>query len=85
MEAFDSGVTIEDIYLHILEPAEKELGRLWLEKRITVGQEHFTSAVTQLVMSLLYYPCIIRILLKYQKRRGRSSAAAHQVSCMKSG
>lgn len=58
VDTFAAGAAIEDIYINILEPVQNELGRLWLEGRISVGQEHFASGVTQLVMSQLYYPYI---------------------------
>ncbi len=58
MDAFEGGVSIRDMYLQVLEPVQHEIGRLWQINKITVAQEHFTSGVTQLVMSLLYYPHI---------------------------
>uniref|UniRef100_A0A7C5Y877 B12-binding domain-containing protein n=1 Tax=Fervidobacterium nodosum TaxID=2424 RepID=A0A7C5Y877_9BACT len=38
----------------IFEPALKEVGLLWQMNRITVAQEHYFTAVTQLIMSQLY-------------------------------
>lgn len=58
MESFHAGMGIEDIYLHVLQPVQYEIGRLWQTNQITVAQEHFCSAVTQLIMSQLYYPHI---------------------------
>ncbi len=49
-----SKMSIPEIYLDILEPVQKEVGRLWHANEITVAQEHYISSVTQLVMSQLY-------------------------------
>ncbi len=52
-EAF-SEMSVPEIYLNILEPVQKEVGRLWHANEITVAQEHYISSVTQLVISQLY-------------------------------
>ena len=49
-----SEMSVPDIYLNILEPVQKEVGRLWHANQISVAQEHYVSSVTQLVMSQLY-------------------------------
>ncbi len=48
----ESGV--KDIYLHVFQSSLYEIGRLWQENRITVAQEHYFTAATQLIMSQLY-------------------------------
>lgn len=53
MEEIDAGITIHDIYLGVFQPAQHELGRLWQLNRVSVAQEHFCTAATQMVMSLL--------------------------------
>ncbi len=58
MEAFSDGMPIHDIYLLVLQPVQYEIGRLWQTNRITVAQEHFASAMTQMIMSQMYYPHI---------------------------
>jgi methanogenic corrinoid protein MtbC1 len=45
---------VEDIYTGLLQEAQYEVGRLWEANEISVAQEHYSTAVTQLVMSLLY-------------------------------
>lgn len=52
-EALDE-MSIAEIYLNILQPVQKEVGRLWHVNKITVAQEHYISSVTQLVISQLY-------------------------------
>lgn len=53
MDEVDAGTPIRDIYLGIFQPAQHELGRLWQLNRISVAQEHFCTAATQMIMSLL--------------------------------
>lgn len=53
-EAAAGGVDIAQIYTQVFQPTQLELGRLWQANLITVAQEHYATAVTQLVMSRLY-------------------------------
>lgn len=53
-DAIDGGASIRDIYRHVFEPVQHEIGRLWQLNRITVAQEHFCTAVTQQAMTMLY-------------------------------
>jgi methanogenic corrinoid protein MtbC1 len=46
--------SVEHIYTGLLQEAQYEIGRLWEANEISVAQEHYSTAVTQLVMSLLY-------------------------------
>lgn len=50
----DSGVLVKDIYESIFQPVQWEIGRLWQLNKISVAQEHFCTAATQLIMSQLY-------------------------------
>lgn len=54
LHAVEAGVPVKDIYLHVFQPTQYELGRLWQTNQISVAQEHYGTAVTQLIMSLLY-------------------------------
>lgn len=55
MEAIeDRGISIKDIYIHVFQTVQYELGRLWQLNEITVAQEHYATAVTQMIMSQLY-------------------------------
>ena len=47
-------VSIKDLYLHVFTKVLYEIGRYWAMRKITVGQEHFATAVTVYTMSLLY-------------------------------
>jgi methanogenic corrinoid protein MtbC1 len=54
LQAVDIGIPIKDIYLHVFQSCQHEIGRLWQTNQISVAQEHFCSAATQLIMSQLY-------------------------------
>ena len=54
LHAADGGTPVKDIYLHVFQRTQGEVGRLWQTNRITVAKEHYCSAATQLIMSLLY-------------------------------
>jgi methanogenic corrinoid protein MtbC1 len=54
LDAVESGVAIQDIYLHVFQPALYEIGRLWQAKQISVAREHYCTAVTQMIMSQLF-------------------------------
>lgn len=54
LDAVEGGVDIRDIYLHVFQPAQREVGRLWQVNRLSVAQEHFCTAATQLIMSQLH-------------------------------
>jgi methanogenic corrinoid protein MtbC1 len=54
LAAVDGGVPLRDIYRHVLEPVQHEIGRLWQLNRISVAQEHFCTAATQQIMTVLY-------------------------------
>jgi methanogenic corrinoid protein MtbC1 len=53
-DAVESGASIKDIYCHVFESCQREIGRLWQLNSATVAQEHYCTASTQLVMALLY-------------------------------
>ena len=53
LKAVDAGLAIGDVYEHVLQPAQIELGRMWHAGDITVADEHFASAITQAIMSIL--------------------------------
>ncbi len=54
LDAVAGGSAVRDIYLHVFQPVQREVGRLWQTNRISVAEEHYCSAATQLVMSQLY-------------------------------
>jgi MerR family transcriptional regulator, light-induced transcriptional regulator len=54
MDAVGSGTDIRDIYLSVFQPAQHEIGRLWQINKLSVAQEHYCTAATQMIMSQLY-------------------------------
>lgn len=50
----EQGVSVRDIYLRVFQPAQHEVGRLWQMNQLSVAQEHYCTAATQLIMSQLY-------------------------------
>lgn len=54
LNAVDEGVEVRDIYLNVFETSQQEVGRLWQINRLSVAQEHYCTAATQLIMSQLY-------------------------------
>jgi MerR family transcriptional regulator, light-induced transcriptional regulator len=54
LEAVERGAPVKEIYRHVFQPVQCEIGLLWQHAKITVAQEHYCTAATQLVMSQLY-------------------------------
>jgi len=48
------GIPVKEIYTEIFQPAQYEIGRLWQTNKISVAQEHYCTAATQLIMAQLY-------------------------------
>jgi methanogenic corrinoid protein MtbC1 len=53
LDAVDQPESVRDIYLHVLMPAQVELGRMWQSGEINVADEHFGSYTTKTVMTQL--------------------------------
>jgi len=53
MDAVEHGLSIQDAYLHVLLPAQAEVGRLWHLNIISVSEEHLVSYTTQRLMATL--------------------------------
>jgi methanogenic corrinoid protein MtbC1 len=54
LRAVEDGVSVKDIYLHVFQRSQREIGRLWQMNQLSVAQEHYCTAATQLIMSQLY-------------------------------
>ena len=54
LSAVDEGVSVKEIYLHVFQPVQREIGRLWQTNQVSVAQEHYCTAATQMIMSQLY-------------------------------
>lgn len=69
MDAVAAGTPVKDVYLGVFQPVQYEVGRLWQTNEISVAQEHYCTAATQLIMSQLY-PHIFAL-----DRKGRTMVA----------
>ncbi len=52
--AIAQGIGVREIYLEVFQKSLYEIGRLWQLNDVSVAQEHFCTAATQLIMSQLY-------------------------------
>jgi MerR family transcriptional regulator, light-induced transcriptional regulator len=53
LQKFKTGLTIQDLFKRVIYPVQREVGRLWQENRITVLQEHYCTAATDLLIARL--------------------------------
>ena len=53
-EGIARGHSVPTLHLHVITPAQQEIGRLWQQNVIHVAQEHAATAISQLVVSHLY-------------------------------
>ena len=54
LDAADAGIGVKALYLNVFQRTQYEIGRLWQTNHISVAQEHYCTAATQLIMSQLY-------------------------------
>jgi MerR family transcriptional regulator, light-induced transcriptional regulator len=54
MKLLNHSEKVKNIYLNVFQPVQYEIGRLWQTNQISVAQEHFCTAATQMIMSQLY-------------------------------
>lgn len=54
MDLVSSDYPIQDIYLEIFQESQHEIGKLWKANKITIAEEHYCTAATQLIMGQLY-------------------------------
>jgi methanogenic corrinoid protein MtbC1 len=54
VDSVAAGASVRDIYLRVLGPTQREVGRLWHANEISVAKEHYVTAVTQASMAHLY-------------------------------
>lgn len=53
-QAVEAGAGVKQIYLQVFQQTQHEIGRLWQANHISVAQEHYCTAATQMIMSQLY-------------------------------
>src|SRR5580698_7053297 len=54
LRAVENKISIKEIYFHVFERCQYEIGRLWQSNAVSIAQEHYCTASTQLIMSQLY-------------------------------
>jgi MerR family transcriptional regulator, light-induced transcriptional regulator len=50
-DALAEGVPAESLYLNVFAATQREIGRLWQMNEISVAQEHFSTAATQMILA----------------------------------
>lgn len=53
--ALSEGASVNDVRCRIVQAAQREIGRLWLEDQITIAQEHMATAISQLALAHLFH------------------------------
>src|SRR3569833_4258780 len=52
--ALSEGASVNEVRCRIVQAAQREIGRLWQEDRITIAQEHMATAISQLALAHLF-------------------------------
>lgn len=66
IHAFTHGMPLREIYALVLLPAQREIGRRWQTREITVAQEHICTLTTQRLMGRLS----VDVLYRQRPRNG---------------
>jgi methanogenic corrinoid protein MtbC1 len=53
-ESLRNGLSVEDLYVDVLQPALYTVGARWEANQLTVAQEHIATAIVQYVMAQVY-------------------------------
>lgn len=53
-ETLAAGVSVADLSTQVVAAAQREIGRLWQENRISIAQEHMATAISQLVLAHVF-------------------------------
>lgn len=53
-DALAAGLDLSAVYLEVLQPALREIGRLWEENAISVADEHLATAITEAAMARVF-------------------------------
>lgn len=54
MDAFRNGLSLEEIYVDVIQPVLYNVGYLWEKGKVSVAQEHLATAITQTILSNIY-------------------------------
>jgi methanogenic corrinoid protein MtbC1 len=61
-DARRQGLDIIDLYLDVLQPSLREIGRLWQQNELTVAEEHLATAISQIIMARTYTEEMRRVM-----------------------
>lgn len=53
-EGLRGGLTVSELQSGVIQAAQREIGVLWQQNRISIAQEHMATAISQVVMSRLF-------------------------------
>lgn len=51
LREIEGGLSIADLFQHVISPVQREVGRLWQENKITVVQEHYCTASIEILLA----------------------------------
>jgi len=54
LQSVENGIPVKDLYMHVFQVSQREIGHLWQTGQISVAREHFCTAATQVIISRLY-------------------------------
>lgn len=54
LRGLELGYRASEIQQHVIEAAQREIGRLWEENAISVADEHMATAISQTALAFLY-------------------------------
>lgn len=54
LRAVQSGIGVEDIYIHVFKDVMYEVGNLWHQNKISIDNEHYCTSVTQMAIAQFY-------------------------------
>ncbi len=52
--ALNAGLTLNQLYVEVFQPALYEIGQLWESNRLSIAQEHVATAITRTVMAQVH-------------------------------
>ncbi|RYZ32485.1 MAG: cobalamin-binding protein, partial [Myxococcaceae bacterium] len=53
-QGLERGVSVPELQIGVIQPAQREVGALWERNEISVVQEHLATSISQLVVAHLY-------------------------------
>ncbi len=53
-QGLDGGFSVGELQAGVVQAAQREIGRLWQQNRISIAQEHMATAISHVVMARLF-------------------------------